>query len=176
MSQGENQTLLLFSFAGEKISKLYMTDPQLYKFVPCANPVTDENGEPEIFQAPKKFFKRGEMSEKDFQAFVLDSYAKMLESQQIKVKKCVTVPEKDHPHMILETQGKTVYLFCDIFTPPFSDGQTHLDEMKKFAEYARKQGAIPALMTLGMFCFDTHGEKAVYGGNFAMKASRILFL
>lgn len=176
MTQGENQTLLLFSFDGDKISKLYMTDPQLYKFVPCANPVIDENGEPVIFHSPGKFFKRGEMSEKDFQAFILDSYAKMLESQQIKVRKMIVYPKKNHPHMILETQGKTVYLFCDIFTPPFSDGQTNLNEMENFAEYARKQGAIPALTTLGMFCLDTNGKKAIYGGNFAMKASRILFL
>lgn len=176
MSQGENQTLLLFSFSGDKISKLYMTDPQFYKFVPCAEPILDKNGEPVIFQAPKKLFKRGEMPEKEYRAFALVSYAKMLESQQIKVKKCVTVPEKDHPHMVLETRGKTVYLFCDIFTPPFSEGQTPLSEMKKFAECARKQGAVPALMTLGMFCLDTNGEKAVYGGNLAMKASRISFL
>ena len=176
MQQGNNQTLLLFSFDGDKISKLYMTDPQLYKFVPCANPVMDENGEPEIFHSPKKFFKRGEMSEKDFQAFVLASYGKMLESQDIKVKKCIICPEKSLPYMILEANGRTVYLLCDIFIPPCSDGQTHLSKMKDFAEYVKKQKAVPALAVLGMYCLDTNGQKAIYNGDFAMKASRIFFL
>ena len=153
-----------------------MTDPQLYKFVPCANPVMDENGEPEIFHSPKKFFKRGEMSEKDFQAFVLASYGKMLESQGIKVKKCIICPEKSLPHMILEAKGKTVYLLCDIFILPCSDGQTHLCKMKNFAEYVQKQRAVPALAVLGMFCLDTNGQKAIYNGDFTMKASRIFFL
>ena len=78
--------------------------------------------------------------------------------------------------MILEAKGKTVYLLCDIFIPPCSDGQTHLNKMKNFAEYVKKQRVVPALAVLGMFCLDTNGEKAIYGGNFTMKASRILFL
>lgn len=176
MSQGDNQTLLLFSFDGNKISKLYMTNPELYQFVPCAEPILDKNGEAVIFQAPKKFFKWGKMHKKDFYAFALDSYAKILESQRIKVIYSHIYAEKDQSFMILEAQDKRIHLFCDIFAPPFSDGQTHLDEMEDFVKYTLKQNAVPAFVTLGMFCLDTNGEKAIYGGNFAMKASQMLFL
>ena len=176
MHQGDNQSLLLFTFDGNKICKLYMTDPQFYQFVPCVIPIVDRYGEPEIFHSPKKFFKRGEMSEKDFQAFVLDSYGKILKSRGIKVKKCIICPEKSLPHMILEAEGKTVYLLCDIFTPPYSEGRTHLNKMKDFAQYVKKQKAVPALAVLGMFCLDTNGQKAIYNGNFAMKANRMVLL
>lgn len=134
--------------------------------------ITDENGEPMVFKSKAPLFKKGkEMSRGDFFAFVVESMARVYESQGMTIKNVNVHIGEDYPHFWMESRnGKRYYVFVNAFLFPELSGASGNDiRFKRFSELARQHDALPAIANVGAFCFETNGSPAIYGGSFALK-------
>lgn len=175
LTQGEVQTLLVFSFHGDKIQSMTMTDPDLFSFDvldPRAcffTPLKDENGEPTLFTAPDTNQTAGqEMTKGDFFKFAVEVAAAYLQKEDMAIQSVYPTEDDEYPNIVIETaQGKVYYKV--IPTTASEETARYCEASHRFIDFCEKYQAKPRILHLNFYCLDNPSATPVYGGTCAVK-------
>ncbi len=169
--QGNESSILQFSFKGTKISRMYMTDPDIFTYEPYVVGVLDGNGEPRMFRhSPGSPEREGQAMTKD----ELVSFLTTIAATVFKEAGCeiVSVNRRDvpeYPNLVIEQGAVRLFLKIDPFLPPSSKGSAKPADFPELAEIAAQADAVPMLLPVGVFCMDTNGQTPICGATFAAK-------
>ncbi|MDR1497999.1 MAG: hypothetical protein LBS59_06290 [Puniceicoccales bacterium] len=170
LRQGENSGLLVFDFSAEKISRLYMTDPDIYAFETWQTGILDANGEPRMFNHEAAAECLGmKMSKEKLVAFGTEIAATLLHEKGMKIVSTYPKPDSEYPNVVYEAGGSCYYMRILTFTPPDRDAIVSKAEMADFIRLAHQRNALAVIQPVGFYCMDTFGGAALNGASFAIK-------
>lgn len=171
LRQGETECLLLFDFLGDKISRLYMTDPDIHAFDLYRIGVLDANGEPRMFKHNSISGRAGEdMTYEELLSFTTQVTATLLNEQGLIIVSVYPKPVKEFPNVVYDETGTRCFLRLLPFLPPAMKAEDDKREnFSKFIDMAHKQNAVAIIQPVGLFCMDTMGKSALNGGTFAVR-------
>jgi len=170
MRQNETEGLLVFEFNGEKISRLYMTDPDIYAFDTYKIGVVDANGEPRMFKHRSgECSDGGKMSADELLTFGVEVLHTLLQEADIQVTSTYRKADKEYPNVVYEENGTRCHVRLLPFFPPATDAIALSVELADFIAFAHKENALAIIIPVGFYCMDTFGETPLRGGTFAIK-------
>jgi hypothetical protein len=171
-----NESLLVFDFNEEKISNLYMTDPDIYSFESYRIGILDTNGEPRMFKHSAAKDRIGEvMTNKELLAFGIEITNSILNESGKKVISINITDDKSFPDIIYEDKGKPYYVKLIPFLPPAKDIDISYGERFTFSCFASVQNAYAVVLPIGFYCMDTFGINPLNGSTFAIKFNNAIF-
>lgn len=171
MRQGELTSLLTFGFDKDGISSLYMTDPEIFTYEPTfmKGGIVDENGEPRIFTHKCFPWNKGRvMSASQFQSFAVECVTKLFTEAGAEIKGSFKSKYKEFPNIITKCGADTFYHRIDVSMPtPAPD--VFDEELKEYISAAEVNKALPMVMPVSLYCFDSNGGEPLCGGQFFIK-------
>jgi len=171
-----NEALLIFDFIGDKISSLYMTDPDIYSFASYRIGVLDTNGEPRMFQHSSTQVRVGEiMTREELMRFAIEITSAMLDESGKKVVSTNTVCDESFPDIIYEDGNVSYYVKIIPFLPPVNDVDIPLEDCFAFSCFAATQNAYAIALPIGFYCMDNFGSSPINGSTFAIKFDNAIF-
>jgi hypothetical protein len=176
MRQNETEGLLVFEFDGEKVSRLYMTDPDIYAFdvykVRFGDKmgVLDANGYPRMFKhSAQTNGDSNKMSSDELLAFGIEVLYILLREANINVSSTYRKPDIEYPNLVYEENGTRIHVRLLPFLPPAADAIVSNEELTGFVTFAHRENALAVIIPISFFCMDTMGETPVRGGTYAIK-------
>jgi hypothetical protein len=171
-----NQALLVFDFNGDKISSLYMTDPDIYSFESYRIGILDTNGEPRMFKHSATKERMGEiMTDKELIVFAIEITNAILNESEKKIISINIIDDKSFPDIIYEDKGIQYYVKLIPFLPPKKDIDISYGERLTFSCFAATQNAYALVLPIGFYCIDTFGISPLNGSTFAIKFNNAIF-
>lgn len=169
--QGQESSLLQFSFRGTKIGEMYMTDPDIFTYEPYIVGVLDGNGEPRMFKhTPDSPERDGQpMTRNELVSFLTTIAATVFKESGSEI---VSVNRRDvaeYPNLVLSRGAVRIFLKVDPFLPPAMKGSAKPADFPGLAKVAADADAVPMILPVGVFCMDTNGEAPLCGATFAAK-------
>jgi hypothetical protein len=171
-----NESLLVFDFNGDKISNLYMTDPDIYSFESYRIGILDTNGEPRMFKHSAIKERTGEiMTDNELIVFGVEITNSILNESGKRVISINISDDKSFPDIIYEDKGMQYYVKLIPFFPPAKDIDISYGERFTFSCFASIQNAYAVALPIGFYCIDTFGTSPLNGSTFAIKFNNAIF-
>ena len=171
-----NEALLVFDFNEDKISNLYMTDPDIYSFESYRIGILDTNGEPRMFKHSATKERIGEiMTDKELIAFGIEITNVILNESGKKVISINIADNESFPDIIYEDKDIKYYVKLIPFLPPTQDIDISYGERVTFSCFAATQNAYALALPIGFYCMDTFGTSPLNGSTFAIKFNNAIF-
>ena len=176
MESSVNEALLIFDFNENKISKLYMSDPDIYSFESYRIGVLDTNDEPRIFKHSALKERVGKiMTTKELLAFSIEITISILNETGKKVSSINNANDKYFSDIVYEDIDIQYYIKLLPFLPPAQDADISLEDSFIFSCFASKRNAYAIALPIGFYCMETFGNNPLNGGTFAIKFNNAIF-
>lgn len=178
LTQGSVTCLLTVAFNGEKVSSLYMTEPDIFTYEPTFRKggITGDNGEPMPFVHCCNSSDKGrKMTPSELQAFAVECVVSRMQRAGGNVTGVHRHFCKAFPNIITKCGSDTFYHRIDVFLP--TEGEELIEnDMLEFVETAQSHNAYPMSMPISLWCMDSEDASPVCGGTFFVKVfeSRIV--
>ncbi|AEF85254.1 hypothetical protein TREPR_2173 [Treponema primitia ZAS-2] len=171
-----NESLLVFDFNEDKISNLYMIDPDVYSFESYRIGIIDTNSEPKMFKHFASKERIGQiMTDKELLTFGIEITKSILNESGKKVVSVNTANDESFPDIIYEDKGIQYYVKLIPFLPPENDINISYGERFTFSCFATVQNAYAVALPIGFYCMDTFGANPISGSTFAIKFNSAIF-
>jgi hypothetical protein len=171
-----NESLLIFDFNEDKISNLYMTNPDIYSFESYRIGILDTNDEPRMFKHSTTKERIGKiMTDKELLVFGIEITNSILNKSGKKVISINIADDESFPDIIYEYKGIQYYVKLIPFLPPTKDIDISYGERFTFSGFAATQNAYAVALPIGFYCMDTFGTSPLAGSTFAIKFNNAIF-
>jgi len=165
-----NEALLLFNFNEDKISNLYMTDPDIYSFQTYRIGILDTNNEPRMFKHSATEERIGKiMNAGELLGFGIKIINDLLNETGKKVISVNLVDDNYTPHIIYENNNVQYYIKLLPFLPPLEDIDISYEDRFKISCFVIGKNAYTFALPIGFYCMDTFGGNPINGSTFAIK-------
>ena len=176
--QGDHACLLTLKFNGDKVSSMYMTDPDIYTYEPTfvKGGIMSNEGDPRIFEHVCAETDKGRMmSAVELQAFAVECVANLFREVGAEIVGVHKSAYKEFPNLITKCGPDIFYHRLDVVGHG-QDGFVSDEDRDEFLSTARSNGAYPMVMPVSFWNANDDPEKAVCGGQYFLKVheSRIV--
>ena len=165
-----NEAILLFEFNEEKISNLYMTDPDIYSFQTYRIGLLDDNGEPRIFKHSAFEGRNGEvMTTKELFVFAIEVVKQLLMEIDKEIVSINLENDKYTPNIIYKNDETNYCIKILPFLPPLQDMDIPYEDRFKLSCFITDKNSYSFAIPIGFYCIDTFGSNPINGSAFAIK-------
>lgn len=170
MRQGSVETLLLFSFANDKVCKLSMSDSDIFSFYPSICGILDGNGEPRMFIHQAEEGESGKpLNKQEFHSFAVSVVAGLFKEDGWTVANINHLEGTEYPSLVLKFDGVCLYILIESVLAPAKGGTICEDALTSFKELAHEHGAKAIHLVAGFYCMETNGHGALAGATYALR-------
>lgn len=165
-----NEAILLFDFNRDKISNLYMTDPDIYSFQSYRIGILDNNGEPRMFKHNAIEERSGEiMTTNELLKFGIEIIKILLVEIGKEIISINIEDDKYTPNIVYKNNEANYCLKLLPFLPPLKDLDIPYEDRFKLSCFTIGKNTYSFALPIGFYCMDTFGSNPINGSTFAIK-------